>query len=174
MTPGVSHFTILYNPRPAAAAPAVTSRLGGALFKSRLAIGRSTAAGRIGGMKHLILTYALLFAIPAIIALAAEIDGVWKAQMPGFAGLRDRTVVFQFNADGEKLSGVVTGFHKDEIGISKGKVSGEYISFAVNTEFDGNTVRLLYVGKVSGNSIRFLIRPEGATNTGDFAAQRIS
>jgi hypothetical protein len=125
-------------------------------------------------MKHLVLTFALLFVLPAIIAAAAEVSGVWQAWMPGCAGAPSRLAIFKFTSNGRKLNGIITGLQDHEVAISDGKVCGECVSFAVNTEFDGNPMRLLYLGRISGGGMRMLMQPEGAANAGEFTARKIS
>ncbi len=123
-------------------------------------------------MKHLLLTFTLILVFPAIAAFAADISGVWKARIPACPGLQARTLCFKFNAGPKKLTGVITGLQENEIAISEGQVSGHNISFHVDINSRGGAVRLRCLGKLSGDSIVFLMR-QGDRNPEMFTAHKI-
>ena len=105
------------------------------------------------------MTKKLIFAVTLMIVLAfglfaADVTGKWTAQVPGRGGnMMERT--FTFKADGDKLSGTVSGFQGMEIPISDGKVSGDMISFVTSIERNGNTFKSTYTGTVAGDEIKF-------------------
>ena len=106
----------------------------------------------------------------ALAAWAADVSGVWVADVPGREG-QTRQMTFTFKADGESLTGTV-GTARGETPISDGKVSGDDISFAVKMEFGGNSMTMQYKGVVSGDQIKFTSQREGADRTREFLAKR--
>jgi hypothetical protein len=90
---------------------------------------------------------------------AADINGKWTAQVPGRDGQPQETT-FSFNAEGDKLTGSVSG-RRGDTPIADGKVSGDEISFTVTRERQGGAIKQLYKGKVSGDEIKFTRATEG-------------
>ena len=102
----------------------------------------------------------VVFALLASVAVwAADIDGKWTAQVPGRNGTMETT--FTFKAEGEKLTGSVSGRNGDTA-ISEGKISGSDISFVVVREMQGNTFKMVYKGKLAGGEIKFTRTFDGA------------
>lgn len=106
-------------------------------------------------------------------AIAADITGAWKAEVPGRDG-QTREVTFNFKQDGDKLTGTTSGFRGDPIPISEGKVTGDEVSFTVVREFQGNEVKMLYKGKISGSEIQFKSHREGSDRDREFTAKKVS
>ncbi len=90
-----------------------------------------------------------------VVASAAAVDGKWKAEFETPDG-QTRTNTFTFKAEGEKLTGSVTG-QAGEAPIQNGKVSGDGISFSVVRNFGGQEVTIQYKGKISGDTIQFTV-----------------
>jgi hypothetical protein len=119
--------------------------------------------------KRMLLAVALMGALSAI-ALAADVTGKWTAQVPGRDGqLREQT--FNLKADGEKLTGTVSGGRGGDVTIADGKVSGNTVSFTVTREMGGNTVKYTYTGTVAGSEIKFK-REGGQGPLREFTAKR--
>ena len=114
----------------------------------------------------------VLFLLLAAAVFAADVNGKWTAQVPGRGG-ETREATFNFKADGTQLTGSVTT-PRGEVPISDGKIDGDDISFAQVMEFNGNQVKLLYKGKVSGNEIKFTRQREGGERVAEFTAKRAS
>jgi len=112
----------------------------------------------------------LLFALFAVVACAADVTGKWVAQVPGREG-QTRETTFNFKADGDKLTGNMTGPGGQETPISDGKISGDTISFVVTLERGGNTMKFNYTGKVAGDEIQ--MKREGSQGQPrEFVAKR--
>ena len=94
-----------------------------------------------------------LLAFVAVSAWAADPSGKWQAE---FQTPNGNTVTSTFNlkADGEKLTGTVSG-RMGETPIEDGKVSGDEISFTVTRKFQDNEFKLNYKGKVAADKIDF-------------------
>ncbi len=111
-------------------------------------------------MKISRFTCASLFLLLAAVAVfAADVSGKWVAQVPGRGG-QTREVTFNLKADGNNLTGTVSG-RQGDVQISDGKIDGDNISFTQTLEFNGNSVKLIYKGKISGEEIKFTREREG-------------
>jgi hypothetical protein len=110
--------------------------------------------------------------LAAVAAFAADVSGKWVAQVPGRGG-EMREATFTFKADGSNLTGSVTT-PRGDAPISDGKIDGDDISFNQVLEFNGNQVKLIYKGKVSGGEIKFTRQREGGERTVEFTAKRAS
>jgi hypothetical protein len=121
--------------------------------------------------RMLILTAVLVFAGIAL-AWAADVNGKWVAQVPGRGG-QTRETTFTFKAEGEKLTGTVSGM-QGETEISDGTIKGDDISFTQTFEMQGNSIKLIYKGKVSGDEIKFTRQREGGNQPpAEFTAKRV-
>jgi hypothetical protein len=94
-----------------------------------------------------IKTLSLLLALAAV-SFAADITGKWTAMVPGRNGEQEAT--FAFKQEGDKLSGTMSR-QQGDAPISEGKVSGDTVSFTVETQRGKRT----YSGTVSGGTIKF-------------------
>ena len=94
-------------------------------------------------IKTLLLSFAL-----AAISFAADVTGKWMAKVPGQNGEQETT--FALKQDGDKVTGTVTSPRGDRP-ISEGKVTGDTVSFAVESQRGKQT----YTGAVSGSEIKF-------------------
>ncbi len=113
----------------------------------------------------------LLACVCGALAWAADATGKWTADMPGRGG-ESRQMTMNLKADGDKLTGTVSG-RMGDTEISDGKVAGDQISFAVVREFNGNSIKLLYTGKVAGDEIHFTVKRDGTDAAGrEFTAKR--
>ncbi|HYW43609.1 MAG TPA: hypothetical protein VE959_12180 [Bryobacteraceae bacterium] len=106
-------------------------------------------------MIRIACSLALLLAV----AMAADISGKWTGDMPGRGGDTTATT-FTFKVDGEKLTGSMTGPQGD-VPLQEGKVSGSQVSFSTTLDFGGNSIKILYKGTVSGDSIKMTREREG-------------
>jgi hypothetical protein len=120
-----------------------------------------------------LLSTSFLLALLAWTALAADVTGKWVAQVPGRDG-QAREVTFNLKAEGGSLSGSVVT-QRGENPISDGKIDGDTVSFSQTMEFNGNSVKLIYKGTVSGDEIKFTrSRDGGEGRTQEFTAKRAS
>jgi hypothetical protein len=105
------------------------------------------------------LSACFVFAALSLALAAADVSGKWVAQVPGRNGNTNETTI-TLKADGGKLTGTISG-RQGDTAISDGTVKGDDISFTVTREFQGNTIKMLYKGKVSGDEIKFTRTIEG-------------
>ena len=110
-----------------------------------------------------IVAAALLF-----VAAAADVSGTWTASFDTQIGVQNYTYVFK--VEGDKL----TGTAKSQFGetkIADGVVKGDEITFVENLDFQGQPLRIVYKGKISGDEIKFH-REVGDVASEDFVAKR--
>ncbi len=109
----------------------------------------------------------------ATTTFAADITGKWTAEMTGPNG-QTRTSTFDLKAEGEKLTGTVSGGRGGDAPISEGTVKGDEIAFVVVRNFQGNEMKIAYKGKVTGDVIKMSVsRPGGEGQTQEFEAKRV-
>src|ERR1700682_2289351 len=121
-------------------------------------------------MKIFVFSSVCVFLLlAAVSAVAADASGKGVAHVPRRGG-ETRDVTFNLKAEGNQLTGSVTT-PRGEVQISDGKIEGDDISFAQVMEFNGNQVKLLYKGQVSGDEIKFTRQREGGERTVEFTAK---
>lgn len=111
------------------------------------------------------LKLAGLLAFVAVLMSAAEVAGTWK----GTFDFNGTTVPLTFNlkTSSDGLTGTVEGLPTTPAEVHDGKVDGDNVTFWVNTDYDGQTYKLVYKGKVSGDQIQFNF----GTEDGSWGAQ---
>jgi hypothetical protein len=118
----------------------------------------------------LALSLCLLFAAGALVA--ADIGGKWKGQFQG--GDSAREIAFEFKVNGEALTGAVSGLRDKTLEIKDGKVQGDAVSFWVMSEWQGEPVKLVCKGKISGDQIQFTMGTEDGGWSTEITAKRVS
>lgn len=110
---------------------------------------------------------AAMVALSCFAASAADVNGKWVAQVPGFQG-DTFEITFNFKAEGERLTGTI-GSAMGEREISDGKISGDSISFVLVFSPPGGegSFKIIYKGKVSGDQIQFTQSFEGGPGGGE-------
>jgi len=104
---------------------------------------------------HKLLAASALIGLLAAVASAADIDGKWKSEYTTPDG-QSRTTTYTLKADGDKLTGTVSG-RQGDTAITEGKISGDDISFVVVRNFRGEERKMQYKGKVSGDEIKLTV-----------------
>ncbi len=119
----------------------------------------------------------LSLVVPALVlaastaAMAASVSGKWVAQVPGRDG-QTREQTFNLKAEGEKLTGTVSG-RQGDVAITDGKVKGDEVSFDVTMKFQDREMKSTYKGKVEGDEIKFTRQREGSDRPpAEFTAKR--
>jgi len=106
-----------------------------------------------------LMTTGFLLGLLTLTAMAADVSGKWTAQVPGRGG-QTREQTFTFKVDGNTLTGTVSG-RMGDTPIADGKIDGDTISFTQTLEFNGNSIKFLYKGTVSGDEIKFTRSRDG-------------
>ena len=124
-------------------------------------------------MKYRVVIFSAVLVLTAIaLVQASGVDGKWVAQVPGRGG-QTRETTFTFKAEGAKLTGTVSGM-QGETPISDGKINGDEISFTQTFEMQGNSIKLVYTGKVSGDEMKMTRKRDGSDQPAtEFTAKRV-
>lgn len=96
-----------------------------------------------------------LFVVLAMMpsAQAADANGTWKGSFD-FQGT-NVPVTLHLAVAGSTVTGTVEGLPNSPAEIHDGKVDGDTVSFWVNSDYEGQTYKLVYKGKVSAGQIEF-------------------
>ena len=103
------------------------------------------------------------------VLLAADISGQWTGtsdQGPDFT--------FTFKLDNNKLSGTMLSTEGKELPIQDAKLEGDDLSFSVNSEWQGNPIKLDMKGKVTGDEIQLRIDTDNGSWGTDVTLKRAS
>jgi hypothetical protein len=106
-------------------------------------------------VSRVILGMASLAALASLALAATDISGQWKGssdQGPAFT--------FNFKVDGGKLTGSMLSMEGKELPISDAKLDGDAIAFSVNSEWQGQPIKLVAKGNVAGDDIQLSIGTE--------------
>lgn len=99
-----------------------------------------------------VMRIAVVLAALAAFALAADVTGTWTATFETQVGTQPYTYVLK--QEGTKLTGIAKSeFAKAETEITEGTVNGDDISFIENLNYEGMPLRIVYKGKISGDTI---------------------
>jgi len=101
---------------------------------------------------------------------AASLTGAWKGQFD-FNG-NAVPLTFDLKADGAALTGTVTGLPAGVADIKEGKVDGANITFFVNSQYQGDPIKLVYKGQVQDDGIHFSMGLEDGSWGVEFVAKR--
>ncbi|HEY1984397.1 MAG TPA: hypothetical protein VGG85_03265 [Terracidiphilus sp.] len=109
--------------------------------------------------------FALVFAFATVLpgAWAADLSGAWKGAFD-FQGTTI-PVTLNLKSDGKTVSGTVEGLPTTPTDIHDGALTGDTLTFWVNTDYQGQTYKLIYKGKVSAGQIVFDFGTEDGTFT---------
>lgn len=85
-------------------------------------------------------------------AFGADVTGKWTASFETQIGTQNYT--YDFKVDGGKLTGTAKS-QNGESQLAEGVVAGDDISFVETLDFQGQALRIVYKGKISGDEIKF-------------------
>ena len=114
---------------------------------------------------------ALLIAVCAVVACAADITGNWKADLQTPQGTVQ--VNYSFKQDGEKLTGTWQAAQSPTIQITEGKVTGDKVSFVVQLGANGGGMTFAHEGKIAGDEMKLTMKPSGEFPGSDVVAKRV-
>jgi hypothetical protein len=104
---------------------------------------------------------ALLAALPAV--HAADVSGTWKGAFD-FEG-SNVPLTFHLTVAGAVVTGTVEGL-PTPAEIHDGKIDGDTVTFWLNTDYQGQTYKLLYTGKVAAAGKRLRLPSGPRTKAG--------
>jgi hypothetical protein len=120
-------------------------------------------------MKRAIVLTGCLTILAALLA-GASLTGTWKGQFD-FGGT-PVPLSFEFKANGDVLTGTVTGLPSGAGEIKDGKIQGATLTFLVMTEYQGAPIKLVYKCQLSGEELRINMGTEDGSWGVDFVAKR--
>ena len=82
-----------------------------------------------------------------------DVTGTWKGSFD-FQGT-SIPLTFHLTSSAGVVTGTVEGLPTTPAEIHEGKLDGDTVSFWVNTDYQGQTYKLVYTGKVSAGTIAF-------------------
>ena len=117
--------------------------------------------------RHLALTGLLL--LLAAIAPAADMTGTWA----GSFKYNDQDVPIKVALKGDaEITGTVEGLPGGAAQIKDGKHEGDNVTFWITIDYQGNPLKLVYKGKVAGESIEFQFGTEDGSWGTQFTAKK--
>lgn len=92
--------------------------------------------------------------VPATAAQSApDVTGNWKGAFD-FNG-DSVALVFKLKSADGAVTGTVEGLETSPAEIHEGKIDGDTVSFWVNSDYQGETYKLVYKGKIAADQIKF-------------------
>ena len=111
---------------------------------------------------RLFALFAFLSILPG--ARAADVSGTWKGAFD-FQG-SSVPLTINLKIDGNSVTGTVEGLPTTPAEIHDGTLAGDTVSFWINTDYQGQTYKIVYKGKVAADQISF----DFGTEDGSFSA----
>ncbi len=103
----------------------------------------------------------------ASLLYAADISGKWTSKSS-----QGPQWTFTFQSEGSKLTGTMVGSDGKERPLNEGKLEGDDLSFSVDSEWQGEPVKLLMKGKISGEEIELRVDTEDGAWGTDLVLER--
>jgi len=95
---------------------------------------------------------------PAASPSAVEVTGTWNGTFD-YNGT-SVALVLHLTSSGGEVTGTVEGLPTTPAEIHDGKIDGDTVTFWVNTDYQGETYKLVYKGKVTAGQIAFTLGTE--------------
>jgi hypothetical protein len=120
-------------------------------------------------MYNILVKSALLIAVLAAVASAADITGNWKADLQAPQGVVQ--VNYTFKQEGAKLTGTWQAAQSPTVDITEGKVTGDKVSFVVS--MGSNAITFAHEGTIKGDEIEITMKPSGEFPGATVVAKRV-
>ena len=118
---------------------------------------------------HRLTKTALLIAVLAAVASAADLTGNWKGDLETPQGKVQ--VSYSLKQDGESLTGTWQTAQSPTIQITEGKVAGDKVTFVV--KIDAANLTFAHEGKIKGDEIELTMKPSGEFPGATVIAKRV-
>ena len=117
------------------------------------------------------IVFMCLLALTALIAAQSSVNGTWTGEVQGGRG--PQQVTLSLKADGNKLSGSLTGGRGGDVAIEEGTISSNTLKFKTKQQGRGGQVTLNWTGTLKGDEIAFSRMAEGGQGQAqDFVLKR--
>jgi riboflavin synthase alpha subunit len=103
----------------------------------------------------LVLRLFILFAFLSILpgAMAADFSGTWKGAVDVQGTSMPMTI--NLKSDGNTVTGTIDGLPNSPIEIHDGTIAGDAVTFWINADYQGQTYKIVYKGKIAADQISF-------------------
>jgi hypothetical protein len=115
---------------------------------------------------------AALAAFSAIVLFAADPGGDWKGSFD-FNGTAV-PLTFHLKTADNALTGSVEGLPTTPVQIKDGKIDGDNVTFAANTDYQGSDVHLIYKAKIDGDEMKVTMGTDDGSFSVDFVLKRVT
>ncbi len=119
-----------------------------------------------------LLSLLIAVALTAAAADAANVSGTWRVEFDTLRGLQKYTITLK--QDGATVTGkasVEAADQRRNVELKEVKVEGDTVTFVEMLNAQGNDLRIVYTGKISGNEIKF-VRKVGDISTTEAVAKK--
>lgn len=99
-----------------------------------------------------------------------DVTGSWKGAFD-FNGA-SVPLVIKLKSEGGVVTGTVEGLQNSPTDIHEGKIDGDTVSFWVNSDYQGQTYKLVYKGKIAADQIKFSFGTEDGSWGADLTATK--
>ncbi len=100
---------------------------------------------------RLFTLFAFLSILPG--ARAADPSGTWKGAIDVQGTSMPMTI--NLKSDGNTVTGTIDGLPNSPIEIHDGTIAGDAVTFWINADYQGQTYKVLYKGKIAADQISF-------------------
>jgi hypothetical protein len=123
-------------------------------------------------MRTMTRTVAVLSLLALFTSLlcAADATGKWKGSFD--AGGTQREITFDLKSSGDAVTGAIVGMPEGTSEIKDGKVQGDSVTFWFTTLYQGNTIKLICKGQLTGEEIKFSMGLEDGQWSTEFIAKK--
>ena len=122
-------------------------------------------------MKRTLALTGLVVLLAALLS-AADVTGIWKGAFD-YNG-NSVPVTFNLKSSGDAVTGTIDGLPTPNAEIKEGKLQGQDMSFWITIEYQGQNIKLVYKGKLSGDEIKFTFGTEDGSWGTEVTAKRSS
>jgi hypothetical protein len=119
-----------------------------------------------------LLALASVTALSAGLLFAGSPDGDWKASVD--VNGNDVPLTIHLKVKDTNVTGAIEGMPTTPADIQNGKIEGDNITFTAVTDYEGNSVKLIYKGKIDGDQIKFSVGTDDGSWGVEFVAKRSS
>ena len=106
----------------------------------------------------------------ATLLYSADATGKWKATLD--AGGETHDLTFDLKASGDTLTGAFSAVGQPSE-IKDGKIQGDTVSFWVVSEYQGQSIKLVFKGQVLDSEIHFTMGLDDGSWSTDFVAKKV-
>lgn len=106
------------------------------------------------------VVFICILALPLLALAQGSVDGTWSGEVQGGRG--PQPVTLTLKAEGDKLTGTVSGGRGGDVPIQDGTISGNALKFKTRQQGRGGEVTLNWAGTLKGDEIAFSRMAEGA------------